>query len=389
VSTAPPATASSLLQPRTRRAIVWLVGPAWGLVILVLRASGNALEGQPRLSLDVTVWVLFRAFLWIPLMAIALRAMEAEPVIEWSRRRFARHLARAFALSAVGGASLYFARTGASRFTGVEAPAVGETISILLRGWLAPDLFIYFLVLAFTSLIAAQRGLREGELQRARLQTSLARTEARLLRSQLDPHFLYNALNAVAALVRPEPARAEHVVCSLSDFLRIASRSANRDQITLAEELRHCDSYLEVQLARFSDRLSIERRIDPTTLRCLVPALALQPLIENVFKHALQASDGPVTMILAAARRENRLELTVADDGPGIGAAPTARSDDEEADGGTGLAHTLARLRLLCGPESTLDLVPRAGGGTLARIRCPWNEAPRRSEAATIERTLR
>ena len=178
-------------------------------------------------------------------------------------------------------------------------------------------------------------------------------------------------------------------MCSLSDFLRIASRSANRDQITLAEELRHCDSYLEVQLARFSDRLSIERRIDPTTLRCLVPALALQPLTENVFKHALQASDGPVTMILAAARRENRLELTVADDGPGIDAAPTARSDDDDPDGGTGLAHTLARLRLLCGPEATLDLAPRAGGGTLARIRCPWNEAPRNSEAATFERTLR
>lgn len=231
---------------------------------------------------------------------------------------------------------------------------MGETISILLRGSVCPlHLFIYFLVLAFTSLIAAQRGLREGELQRARLSTSLARTEARLLRSQLDPHFLYNALNAVAALVRPEPARAEHVVCSLSDFLRIASRSANRDHMDARRGAAPLQQLSRGPAARFSDRLSIERRIDPTTLRCLVPALALQPLIENVFKHALQASDGPVTMILAAARRDNRLELTVADDGPGIDTAPTARSDDDEAGGGTGPAHTLARLRLLCGPEST------------------------------------
>ena len=367
-----PTPAAALLSSRARRRVVWWVGPAWGLTILVLRASGNAIERQPPLTADVVVWVLFRAFLWIPLMAWALRWMETEPLVEASRSRFLRHVARAFGLSAIGGAALYLVRTGASSWTGVEAPSLGETISILLRGWLAPDLFIYFLVLAFTSLIAAQQIARLGELQRARLETSLVRTEARLLRSQLDPHFLYNALNAVVSLVRPEPARAERVVCSLSDFLRITSRSADRDQIPLAEELRHCDCYLEVQLARFSDRLRVERRIDPTTLRCLVPALALQPLVENVFKHALSACDGPVTMTIQAGRVGTQLELTVSDDGPGISVPERA-----DPDSGTGLAHTLARLKLLCGPQSTLELIPRPLGGTMARIRCPWNEAPR------------
>jgi LytS/YehU family sensor histidine kinase len=240
---------------------------------------------------------------------------------------------------------------------------------------------MYGIALAAVSAIAYHRQLRQRELEAARLETALVQTELRLLKAELDPHFLFNALNTISALVHRDPAAADRMVCRLADFLRLSLATAGAHEVSLEQELAHLRSYMEVQMVRFRGRLTLAVEVPPELLTCTVPNLLLQPLIENVVKHAVAKEVRPVHAAVRACRRGDELVLEIDDDGPGLAAAAAAERDD-----GIGLTNTRARLYKLYGAAHGVLLVERPGGGTRVVVSLPCRSpAAAETPAATLE----
>jgi two-component system LytT family sensor kinase len=198
----------------------------------------------------------------------------------------------------------------------------------------------------------------------ARLESRLAHAQLDALRLQLHPHFLFNTLNAIAALTAADPARAHRMLARLGDLLRQTLESDGVAEVSLERELGLLAPYLELQQIRFGERLRVRQDIGSGTREALVPALILQPLVENALQHGVARRPEGATVVLRAWRRDDRLGLEIEDDGPGPGAGA--------ATPGIGLANTRARLAQLYGGDHRLELGPAAGGGFLVRIEIPF-----------------
>ncbi|HEY7310542.1 MAG TPA: histidine kinase [Gemmataceae bacterium] len=245
---------------------------------------------------------------------------------------------------------------------------------------------LYFLRLAFTDqflryllMYGAMVGLvhaldyygkyRDGQLRAARLEAGLARARLQLLKSQLHPHFLFNTLNAISALVHTDVEAADRMLARLGDLLRLALEDFGVHEAPLARELEIVRSYLEIEQARLGSRLRVSWDIAPDLGDALVPTFLLQPLIENAIRHAIAPRTEPGRLEVRVCRDETRLYLEVRDDGPGIPTKPAGA-------GGVGLANTRARLLHLYGTAQRLELVNGSHGGCVARVILPIRESP-------------
>jgi anti-sigma regulatory factor (Ser/Thr protein kinase) len=208
------------------------------------------------------------------------------------------------------------------------------------------------------------RRYREREQQAARLESRLNQAQLRALQTQLQPHFLFNTLNGIATLLRRDPAKAEEMLLSLSDLLRISLSSSRRHEIPLREEMDFLGRYLALQRMRFGDRLRVTEEIEPAAMDCLVPALLLQPLVENAIRHGLEPAGRPGELRLAAVRNGEWLRLTVADDGVGLPPGDQNRA-------GVGLANVRERLAALYGAAHEFSIAERPGGGVVASLKLP------------------
>ena len=219
----------------------------------------------------------------------------------------------------------------------------------------------------------------ERTLRMARLRTQLVEAELRGLKAQLQPHFLFNALNTIAELVHEDPHLADRMITRIGDLLRLTVEEAGTQEVTLRQELQFLDAYLEIERLRFRERLVVEMDIAPETLDAVVPTLILQPIIENSIRHgtALQAAVGRITV--SARRRTGNLELAVRDNGPGL-----QRSGARER---IGVGNTRARLRQLYGEAFCFELRNHEAGGVIATITIPFQRADSResSEGAAAD----
>jgi LytS/YehU family sensor histidine kinase len=180
---------------------------------------------------------------------------------------------------------------------------------------------------------------------------------------QLQPHFLFNTLNAIAALLKPKPDAAERMVLQLAEFLRLTLRSTGRAEVTLREELDFLERYLAIEKTRFGDRLSTRFRIRSEVLDARVPNLLLQPLVENAIRHGIARDSGAGRVEVSATHEGGRLLLRVTDNGPGLGPAPVVE--------GIGLTNTRDRLRHLFGDEFSLAYANVPGGGFAIALAFP------------------
>ncbi len=213
---------------------------------------------------------------------------------------------------------------------------------------------------------ATRRGYAR-ERRAAELERMLAEARLTGLARQLHPHFLFNTLNTIVEFVRSDPARAEEMVLDLSELLRHSLRAADRHVVPLAEELELLERYLDIQRARFGERLRVERRIEAQALAAGVPVLLLQPLVENALLHGLDQTDAAVTVTIAATARAGRLTLAVHDDAP---ATPGSTAGE-----GIGLANCRERLEALYGAAFEFSAGPRAGGGFAVDFVLPFQPA--------------
>lgn len=241
------------------------------------------------------------------------------------------------------------------------------------------DLFLYWLVVGGAHLLRYHRELKNREIRELQLRSDLSETRLQALRSQLDPHFLFNSLNTVVgmALERGHEEVAD-AITELSELLRTSLREDGHGLVPLERELAFVHRYLRLQKHRFGDRLTFGTEIEPDAGGAMVPVMILQPLVENAVVHGPLPDGGQVQIEVVGRRRDGLLELEVRDDGPGIPPDPPARDG-----GGVGLANTRSRLRTLFGERGDLETGTGPDGGGTARIRIPWIPAPGRRSAAT------
>ena len=351
-----------------RRSVFWLaVVAGWTLLAVFFAVSSSltyALTYQPprwgrTFALALTEW-----YAWAILT----------PVVAWFGRRLQLRggtwIRRALILAALG-LPIAMVKVAITRM----ARDVAGVREYFLLSNLTLHYLIYWGIIAIVHVQAYYRGERERELRASQAEAKLADARLQLLRMQLHPHFLFNTLNAVAEMVHESPAAAEGMITSLSRLLRETLDSGAGDLVPLSRELDLTARYLDIQRARFGDRL--DARIDEMpdgVSDALVPVFILQPLVENAIKHGIGAHRGSGRIVVCADRRGPRLVLSVEDDGPGFESDPNRD--------GIGLSITRERLHAVYGSTHTFHVERSPAGGAAVRVSIPFG-----TESSQVPRT--
>jgi signal transduction histidine kinase len=210
------------------------------------------------------------------------------------------------------------------------------------------------------------RAQRDVEVQQSLLRTQLVQAELVALKMQLHPHFLFNALHSISALVLEDPTRANQMISRLGDFLRLTLEQS-ASAVPLKEEIEFLRCYLDIEQIRFQDRLSVSFAIDPTAVSALVPHLILQPLVENAVRHVVAPRSASTKIHVAASLVQDRLRLEVSDDGPGI--RPEANGKD-----GLGINNVRARLAQAYGSRSRFEMATGPLNGLTVVVELPYEK---------------
>jgi len=241
---------------------------------------------------------------------------------------------------------------------------VSYTLSDILKYWI--------IVLGYLGWHYYQ-AFRERERQAAALATELVQARLQALRMQLNPHFLFNTLNTISALIHENPEAADRMIVRLSELLRRTLDRGDVQEVPLREELEFLRSYLEIEQMRFPDRLTVTFDIEPRTQELLVPQLILQPLVENALRHGILPREEAGRVEISARVVDGRhLELKVRDNGSGLPAANGSPGRE-----GIGLQNVRSRLAQLYGAAQQLEIGNASAGGVEARIRIPCSTIPR------------
>ncbi|HEX6280337.1 MAG TPA: histidine kinase, partial [Pyrinomonadaceae bacterium] len=244
-----------------------------------------------------------------------------------------------------------------------------ETYKILFFVNFHFSIAIYWGVVAIHQAILYYRKYRERELKTSQLEARLAQSRLQVLKMQLHPHFLFNTLNAISELVHRDPDRADRMLTDLSDLLRMSFENLEVQEIPLKQELEFLRKYLEIEETRFHDRLRVRMEIAPDTLDASVPNMILQPLVENAIKHGISPKAEGGHINVGAVRNNGTLELTISDDGIGIGGESIKAIGE-----GVGLSNTRRRLKHLYGDSHRFELKPEGESGVSVRLDIPYRQ---------------
>jgi two-component system, LytTR family, sensor kinase len=372
------------------RVVPLVLGGAVGLTLLFTAqdAIRRAANGAPvnwahTFALNALDWVVWAALL--PFVIAAgrrIRLGSGPHRVARAAGWLALALAYVAAQSIVTGLVIRFT---SAQFFGLTGPGPGggpsaRPLGAFLWSWgLATsslNLLVFGMTMGALHATLYYRDLRVRQLREADLRARLARAELNSLQTQLQPHFLFNALHTVSSLMVSDVAAAQSVVSALGDLLRVSLDHTARQEIPLRDEVAFVGRYLEVQRARFRSRLVVEIAVPDGLLDALVPSLVLQPLVETAIRHAIEPSAAGGRIRISAARRADELTLVVRNDG-------VVQSDAPAASGGIGLTNLEARLRQLYGPSHEF----RAGssdGEFVVSLTLPWHTGATRGEPVAV-----
>jgi two-component system LytT family sensor kinase len=356
-----------------RRWQTWAFSFLGWTVYAIFDAAGSfailmSLRVKPTIS-QVLVWNFATSYLWAlctpPIYALACRYSFDRN--SW-KKSLAVHMPASLAITTFVSWALIQLNTA----LGFADTSVSLTARLL-------DLTLQSLPLCFAVMGAAQAVVfyarfRERQTESSRLEARLAQAQLEILRSQMEPHFLFNALNSIATLTRIDPASAERMTLKLAALLRVSLDCAGSQEIPLKQELAFLQNYLDIQQTRFQDRLTIHLDVDPNLLSALVPSLILQPLVENAIRHGIAKSAAPGYVNISAARDNGSIKIEIADNGVGVTHNPSEQRE------GFGLRNTRARLQQLYGDHHHFHLENAPGGGCRVSLMIPlldtWRVAP-------------
>jgi len=243
----------------------------------------------------------------------------------------------------------------------------GSVLNLRFLSEFYSDIWMYWPLVCIQALIDSHARARERDRLTAELQAELAKARLGLLRAQIHPHFLFNTLHSIGALIRLDARAAEEMLADLADLLRASFSDPSAQETTLRSELELVRCYMRIQSSRFSDRLSVRYRIEQDTLEAAVPVLVLQSLAENAVIHGTSPAGRPCTIEICAERQGERLVLRVEDDGVGL---------REPQRPGIGLSNARRRLRQLYGEQQSVELSARDDGGVTASLSIPLRILP-------------
>ena len=353
----------------------------WGALVLLFAAPLALMSSnswRQTISFGVSFWALWLLFL---------------PAVAWLSFLFPverRRLARNVSLHLLGCLLVVGVNRAAFRTLDRISPgpqssaAPGRSLDSKTARVGPPAAFGVFLglraaldVLVYWSLVGACQAIRnlrtsqEREQRATELKARLIRAELQALRMQINPHFLFNTLNSIAVLVYVNPRAADEMLGDLSELLRRSLDSIEEQEIPLAQELEFIGAYIGIEQKRFGERLRVEQSVPDELMKALVPALILQPLVENAIRHGIEPHRGAGTVSIEAKQEDKHLQLVVRDNGKGL-----AGGLNGSARRGVGLANTQARLKGLYGHDQSFTVGKAGVEGCQVHIRLPLHLEP-------------
>ncbi len=347
-------------------AAIFIAWTLYGCVGALQDYVSQGMKGQP-----IPYWVglvlqLPEAWIWALYTPFILRLARRFPLRGpgWPRR-LGLHLVLSTIF--VLGTHVVFAFIQ-GLFPGQTGPLMQRTLRLFVL-WVAADSMLYWVVLAIGHVEAESARVAEKARHEAAMEKQLARARLDTLTLRLQPHFLFNSLHAISALVLENPRDANRMITRLSDLLRMTLKRTRSSFVPLHQELDLLEHYIALQELRFGDHLSISVTVAPGVGNTAVPALLLQPIVENAVRHAIGEGGRAARVEVFARRSADRLQLEVQDNGPGFGEAGTAIEEGE------GLRNTRERLHEAYGPDHSLTLAASPSGGASVTITVPITAA--------------
>lgn len=238
----------------------------------------------------------------------------------------------------------------------------------------APDILIYLATMSACVAFAHFRRSQERERRAIELEARLVQAKLQALRMQINPHFLFNTLNAISTLVHTSPHTADDMITDLSELFRVSLESSEDQEIPLARELELLRCYLAIEQRRFGERLQIEQAVAPDILNALVPSLILQPIVENAIRHGVESRADFGKIAIYAGREGGKINLSVSDNGKKP--VDVSALETKSKPSGIGLANTRARLQALYGKDQSLTIDKGKLDGWTVAIQIPFRPAP-------------
>ena len=345
---------------------VWVIGFVLWTVLALLSATGahvyTASVGSPESWAQLLAWYAMVSVVW---------SLLTPPIYELARRftidrtswktAIPLHLAASVVLTFVAAAVIVWFAPHFTWGNEKQAPFFAHMLSRALM-----DFQRYWYIVFITQAIIYYGKYREREIQSSQLEAQLAHAQLEALKIQLEPHFLFNTLNSIASLARNDGIAAENMTLQLADLLRCSLDAVGVHEVPLSRELTVLQKYVEIQQARFQERLRVEMDIQPHTLSALVPNLILQPLVENAIRHGIAPRRAPGCVRIVTRQVFDELWLEISDDGLGLGRHRGAVAE------GVGLRNTRARLQQLYNSEHQFAIEDGPDGGCLVKIHIPY-----------------
>jgi two-component system, LytTR family, sensor kinase len=348
---------------------VWAIGFVLWTVLALLSATGAhvymAAMGSPESWAQLLAWTVSVSFVWSLLT----------PVVYELTRRFTFdrnswttslpiHLVACVVLTVLAAVVVVLLDPVITWTPEKHVSFFAHTLSRALL-----DFQRYWYIVLITQAISYYGKYQERELKSSQLEAKLAQAQLEVLKIQLEPHFLFNTLNSIAALARNDGLAAENMTLQLADLLRFSLDAVGVHEVPLSRELTFLQKYIDIQQTRFQDRLQVDMDIQRNTLSALVPSLLLQPLVENAIRHGIGPRRTPGFIRISTRQVFDELWLEICDNGQGLtfysGVVPPE---------GVGLQNTRARLQQLYNHDHKMTLEDAAGGGCIVKIHIPFRE---------------
>jgi two-component system, LytTR family, sensor kinase len=367
--------AESIEESKRRVRLRWIIIiGSWAAYFVLMTAQtyfAYAREGKPIPLLNILLPAGMYCLSWLLLTPLVLLLSEHFPLdrTRW-RSSLTIHLIASLVIAIFHrlftDVMVVWIRMGAE-----WAFAFNKILASLI-GYFDYGVLVYWIIVLLDQGVKYYRTIQEEKLRTSQLETRLAEARLEALRNQLHPHFLFNTLNSISALIHISPRAADTMIARLGDFLRITLDNSGERFAPLVTELQALHSYFDIERVRFADKVTLETEIEPAALGAQVPCFVWQPLLENAIKHGIETSGGSGRITVRAQSRNGSLLFQIQDTGPGLSDNGSGTYPVHE---GIGLSRTRAILEHLYGSDQQLEIRSVPGGGVLASLTIPFRTA--------------
>jgi sensor histidine kinase YesM len=354
-----------------RLALIWGIWTFVGLVFTLQSYFTSYRSEQPMSIIDSAYLQFTWSYLWALATPLVLWAASRIPIerSNWLRGAFLHvpvSLGLSIVVTAIGHVFvwLYWGRT-------LGRPFSFERMTRFVVLNFSEGIGIYMLIALSSYAFSYYRRYRESQMRTFQLEAQLSQAQLQALKMQLHPHFLFNTLHSISALLNKDPESARKMITRLGDFLRLTLENSGSQEVTLEQEMTFLRCYLEIERVRFQDRLVTRVDVPEQTLDARVPNLILQPIVENAIRHGIAPRSTPGLIEIEAERRNSTLRIRVRDNGPGL---PNHRTSENMFKKGLGLANTEKRLEQLYGADHLFDLSDHPEGGLVVTLEIPFHK---------------